>query len=956
MSQPNLGIESYDVANRANAEYIDSLYLQYQRDPRSVSPQWQAFFAGFDLASGRGGTPGGTKGERPPDEGLLTTGVHDLVHSYRELGHFIARLDPLGHDRSAHALLNLSEFGLSTADLEKQAYSGGFAGPFDGTLRDLLDKLRQTYCGTFGMEMMDIPDKHQREWLINRIEPILNHPQLSEDEAHAILFQLVASETLEQFLGTRYIGQKRFSLEGAESLIPMLNTLIEDGSRLGVEEAVMAMAHRGRLNVLAHVMNKPYETILSEFEGTIKAETDEGDGDVKYHLGYSSDRPASGGKPVHLLLCPNPSHLELVNPVMQGIVRAKQTLMGDRERNRVVPITMHGDAAFTGQGIVPETLGLSELPGYRTGGTINVIINNQIGFTATPRQTRFTPYPTDIAKSIQAPILHVNGDDPEACVHASKLAIEFRERFKVDVMIDLWCYRRHGHNETDEPGFTQPLMYKEIAKKKTTAQLYAERLISEGRLTQEHYDDMRQVVTERLTAAQERAKELKPRQRNISLGPVWKGFSRAARDWSAQTAVSREALEHVVRDATKLPESFTPHPKIVRVLNHRKQMVESGAGIDWGCAEMLAMGTLLLEKHWVRVTGQDVERGTFSHRHAILYDYENGSRYVPLAHLSPDQGHIIIANTMLSELAVLGFEYGYTLADPTTLVVWEAQFGDFVNGAQPIIDQFLVAGESKWQLMSGLVMLLPHGYEGQGPEHSNAYVERFLDLCAEDNIQVIMPTSPAQYFHALRRQIHRKFRKPLISFMPKSLLRYEPSFSHVEALTSGGFEMVVDDQLFANPNSEIRNPKQIQNPNVRETVRRVLLCAGKVYYTLDAARSKQPSADVAIVRVEQLYPFPQVEIAAIVEKYPRVEEIAWVQEEPQNRGGWRFMEPRLRESFADKLITYFGRESAASPATGSFKAHQAEEKELVAAALAIHPRAVPAGQIPATSAARGVSD
>jgi 2-oxoglutarate dehydrogenase E1 component len=464
--------------------------------------------------------------------------------------------------------------------------------------------------------------------------------------------------------------------------------------------------------------------------------------------------------------------------------------------------------------------------------------------------------------------------------------------------------------------------------------------VREGRITQEDLDDMKKVVLERLTGAQERAKELKPRQRNISLGPAWKGMSKAANDWSAKTAVPREVLAEVVKCATGLPETFTPHSKIVRVLNARKQMIETGRGIDWGCAEMLAMGSLLLEKHWVRLTGQDVERGTFSHRHAILYDFDTGSRYVPLAHLAPDQGHIIIANTMLSELAVLGFEYGYTLADPTTLVMWEAQFGDFVNGAQPIIDQFLVAGESKWQLMSGLVMLLPHGFEGQGPEHSNAYMERFLSMCADDNIQVIVPTSPAQYFHSLRRQIHRKFRKPLIVFSPKSMLRYEPSFSAIEEFTDASFRNVIDDP----------------NASERDKVRRLLLCTGKVFYTLDAARQKQPTNEVALVRVEQLYPFPQSELLTVIEQYPRVEEIAWVQEEPQNRGGWGFMEPRLRGMFPDKLITYFGRDASSSPAVGSSKTHQYEEKELLAAALAVHPRSVPAHAIPATSHSRAVSD
>src|SRR5688500_10036278 len=842
--------QSFDIISRANAEYIDQLYQQYQRDPRSVDTTWQAFFAGFDAGAARNQTPGGTHpGEAPHPEGALTTGVYDLVHSYRELGHFVARLDPLGHDRPSHPLLQLSEFGLTPGDLDKPAIKGGFhcppGTPDTITLRELIELLRATYSRTIGVEFMDIPDKAQREWLAQRMEPILNKPQFSPDESRAILFQLVAAEEFERFLHTRYIGQKRFSIEGGEALVPLLNTLIEDGAEFGVQEVVMGMAHRGRLNVLAHVMNKPYETILSEFEGTIKSdETDEGDGDVKYHLGYSNERSTVHGKKVHLLLAPNPSHLELVNPVMQGIVRSKQTYTNDNDRNRIVPIVLHGDAAFTGQGIVQETLGLSEMPGYRTGGTIHVIINNQIGFTATPKQIRFTPYPTDIAKSIQAPIFHVNGDDPEAVVHAARLAIDFRERFKMDVIIDLWCYRRHGHNETDEPGFTSPVLYKEIEKHKTTRELYAERLIAEGKVTAEDHEEMKAEVIARLTSAQGLAKEMKPRPRNVSLGPAWKGMTKAPASvdghWQAATAVPRETLQHIVKCATGVPSDFTPHPKIKRVLAARQQMVNPPAphtkNIDWGGAEQMAMGSLLLEGPWVRLMGQDVERGTFSHRHAILYDFENGKRYVPLAHLSKEQGHITITNSMLSELAVLGFEYGYTLADPRPLVMWEAQFGDFVNGAQPIIDQFIVAGESKWQLMSGLVMLLPHGYEGQGPEHSNAYVERWLSLCAENNIQVATPTTPAQYFHLLRRQIHRKFRKPLVLFTPKGLLRYEPSFSTIEELSEGGLQLVIDDP-------------HVHSPADKEKVRRVLLCTGKIYYTLQTAREKEPTPEVAIVRV-----------------------------------------------------------------------------------------------------------
>ena len=956
-------MEPFDIVNRGNAEYVDQLYQQYQKDPRSLDPAWQAFFAGFDTGyarsprtpAGAGKQPaqGATAPQRTSESGnglyapsaadeaekLFSIGVYDLVHSYRELGHFVAKLDPLGHDRPSHPLLELSEFGLSSEDLDRKVVTGGFAGQFDGTLRDLIEKLRLTYCRTVGVEFLDIPDKQQRDWLIHRIEPIYNRPTFSHEEKRSILQQLIAAEEFERFLHTRYVGQKRFSVEGGESLIPLLNTLIDGGAPLGVEEIVMAMAHRGRLNVLAHILHKPYEVILSEFEGTIKQEDDaEGDGDVKYHLGYTNDRPTAQGRKVHLLLCPNPSHLELVNPVMQGIVRAKQTYLKDAGRNRVVPITIHGEAAFTGQGIVPETLGLSELPGYRTGGTIHVIVNNQVGFTAGPKQTRFTPYPTDVAKMIQAPIFHVNGDDPEAVVWAAKLAIGFREQFKVDVMIDLWCYRRHGHNETDEPTFTQPVMYGQIQQHKTTRRLYTERLIAQGVITEADAEAMRQDVLSRLNSAFGLAKEHRPRQRNVSLGAAWKGMTKASHvhDWSAKTAVARDTLRFIADQTTKTPPDFNVHPKLQRVIQGRKQAVESGKGIDWGCAEMLAVGSLLMEGHAVRITGQDVERGTFSHRHDILNDYKDGKRFVPLAHLTPDQAHITITNSMLSELAVLGFEYGFTIADPRPLVIWEAQFGDFVNGAQPIIDQFIVAAESKWQLMSGLVMNLPHGYEGQGPEHSNAYMERFLSLCAEDNIQVIQTTTAAQYFHALRRQVTRRFRKPLVNFMPKSLLRYEPSSSTVEELTNGSFQLVLDD------------PAGLD----RDQVRRLLLCTGKVYYSLKAALEKQPerAKQIAVVRVEQLYPFPQKELQAVIAKYRRVQEVGWVQEEPQNRGAWTFMEPRLRQMLPDSgvVLNYHGRDAAASPATGSYKMHQIEEQELIAHALEVSPGDVPR-KAPATA-------
>ncbi len=928
-------MERFDLINRANADYIDRLYEQYQRDPRSLDEAWQAYFAGFESAGGRG-IPSG--GQHVP----LTIGVHNLVHTYRELGHFIAHLDPLGHNRPSHPLLELSQFGMSEPDLNRIVGRADFYGPTDGTLRDLIEKLRDTYCRTIGVEYMDIADKAQREWLAQRMEPILNRPAFSAEESRAILYQLVAAEELEKFLHTRYQGQKRFSLEGAEALIPLLNSIVDDGAAIGVEEICMGMSHRGRLNVLAHVLNKPYEVLFSEFQGTIIPQDSEGDGDVKYHLGYANDRPTKT-RTIHLSLSPNPSHLELVNPVVEGIVRAKQSYRGDTARERVVPLLMHGDAAFTGQGIVHETLNLSELPGYRTGGTIHVIINNQIGFTTSPMEGRFTPYPTDVAKMIQAPIFHVNGDDPEAVVHAARLAIEFRERFKCDVMIDLWCYRRHGHNEVDEASYTQPVMYRQIASHPSVREIYAQKVIREGKVSQAAHEEMRKVARERMEAAINQAKEYRPRQRTASINNLWKGMLAVTPgDASSKTTVPRDKLLKIAESLGKLPADFTVHPKLKKVLEARLDAVKSGVGIDWAGAEALALGSLLLEGTPVRFTGQDVQRGTFSHRHAVLHDYNTGRTYASLAHLDPKQGKFLIINTMLSELAVLGFEYGFSSADPRNLVVWEAQFGDFVNGAQPIIDQFIAAAHSKWHLMNGLVMLLPHGFEGQGPEHSNGYLNRFLALCAEDNLQVCVPTHPAQYFHLLRRQIHRKFRKPLVLMMPKSFLRFEPSGSRIEEFTDNGFQVVLDDPTAPE----------------RDSVSRVLFCTGKVYYSLAQAREKEQVKDVALVRVEQLYPFPKREIQNVLARYRKARDICWVQEEPRNRGAWSFMQDRLREVLPDPaVLNYFGRDASASPATGSPKMHQIEEAEIISHALDIRAKDVVVQQQPATAASpRPVSD
>jgi 2-oxoglutarate dehydrogenase E1 component len=714
------------------------------------------------------------------------------------------------------------------------------------------------------------------------------------------------------------VGQKRFSLEGAESLIPMLDTLIEKAGGVGVEEIVMGMSHRGRLNVLANVLGKPFEMIFSEFEGAFLPANVQGDGDVKYHLGYARDYVTREGRKLHVSLLSNPSHLEAIDPVVEGIVRAKQRALRDEERRRVMPLLIHGDAAFTGQGIVAETLAISDLLNYRTGGTLHIIVNNQIGFTTSPPDYRFTRYSSDVAKIIQAPVFHVNGNDPEAAVQAARLAAEFRDRFKADVIIDLMCYRRHGHNETDDPTFTQPVLYEEIAKMRPVRDLYAERLTGEKVLDAPAVDAIVAEYREIFDNARDYARDFMPRQQVFTLGGLWKGYTWATNDWSAQTAVPQPVLQNIVDRARKLPEGFTPHPKVQRLYEERAAMVHEQDRVDWGCAEMLAFGSLLLEGTNVRLSGQDASRGTFSHRHAILHDLKNDARHAPLSHLDKEQGWFLAIDSMLSEAAALGFEFGFSSADPRNLVVWEAQFGDFVNGAQIAVDQFISSAESKWQRMSGLVLLLPHGYEGQGPEHSSARPERFLQLCADDNMQVCNLSTPAQYFHALRRQIHRKFRKPLVVMSPKSLLRHKLAVSPLQDFTRGMFHAVL-------PDPEAPPPDQ---------TRRVLLCTGKIFYELLIGRRERSIDDVAIVRVEQLYPFPADELRAALEAYPSAREVFWVQEEPWNMGGWHFIYHRLMRVLGEqRTLGYVGRKEAASPATGSYKLHQKEQAEVVDRAL-----------------------
>ena len=898
----------FDFVARANPEYVESLYRQYREAPESVDERWALVFAGYEF--GRASGPEATTAGK-------TSTVADLVHSYRELGHLVARIDPLDPSPRRHPLLELGEFGLGEADLDRVVDCAPFRSLGRAPLRDLVAALQETYAGTLGVEYLCISEKAQREWLQERMEPSRNRPALATDDRVRLLEQLVAAETFEQFLHTSYVGQKRFSLEGGEALIPLLDTIVEEAAAQDADELVLGMPHRGRLNALAHILRKPYELILAEFEGSYLPWDTHGDGDVKYHLGYSQDRVSRGGRTIHLSMSANPSHLEAVDSVVEGIVRAKQSHRGDHEGRRVLPVLLHGDAAFLGQGSVYETLMMSRLPGFSTGGTVHIIINNQIGFTTSPEDYRVTRYPSDLAGVVQAPVFHVNGDDPEAALQAARLAVGYRQAFHADVFIDFVCYRRHGHNELDDPRFTQPVVYQAIDRHPSVVELYRERLAAQAVVEPGRAEQARESVKAALRAALAAARERMPRQRVAAFGGLWQGLSWAGEDWSARTAVPADRLRAIADAARRLPPGFTPHKRLPALLEARHAMVERGEGIDWGCGEMLAYGSLLLEGVPVRLSGQDSIRGTFSHRHAMLFDAETGAPYVPLDHLAGQQARIELVNSPLSEFGVVGFEYGMSSADPRRLVVWEAQFGDFANGAQVIIDQFIASGESKWQRQNGLVLLLPHGYEGQGPEHSSARLERFLQLCAEDNMQVVNCSTPAQLFHALRRQMHRAFRKPLVVMSPKSLLRHKRAVSRLGEFTDGAFQPVVADP----------------RPLDADTVRRVLVCSGKIYYDLDVGREERDWGGIAIIRLEQLYPFPATELGEALRRYPRDADVCWVQEEPANQGAWSFVQWRIETLLAGRRLRYIGRPEAASPATGSHKVHESEEMELVGQAL-----------------------
>lgn len=941
------------VMNGNNAAFIGNLYAKWVQAPSSIDPEFATLFAtlgdeaqqvlrdieGASWAKRPFGFPGPVAASDTIMSGrtISRQAIKDsiralmLIRVYRVRGHLEADLDPLGLRKPSHHIeLDPRSYGFTEADYDRPIFIDQVLGLETATLRQIVNIVRASYCGKIGVEFMHIQDPDQKSWIQKRIEGAPWRTAFDAPEKRKILEQLTEAEGFETFCQRRFVGTKRFGLEGGESTIPALHAMIEVAARAGVREIAIGMPHRGRLNTLVNVVKKPFTAVFSEFEGeSFKPDTVQGAGDVKYHLGTSTDLVIAGNN-VHVSLQPNPSHLEAVDPVVAGKVRARQDMAGDtRVRRSVMGILMHGDAAFAGQGLVYETLAMSQLIGYRTGGTIHIVVNNQIGFTTVPAHGYSGLYCTDIAKSVQSPIFHVNGDDPEAVVFVAKLAGEFRQEFGVDVVIDLVCYRRHGHNETDEPAFTQPVMYRAIAAQKTTRHLYAERLVNEHVVDAEQAKQLYDEFVQTMDDAYAAASGYKPNKADWLEGH-WAGFNQSHDEGDnaeEPTAVDASTLVEIGLSLTRTPSKFDINPKIARQMEAKREMIETGEGIDWATAEALAFGSLLLEGHRVRLSGEDCQRGTFSQRHAVLIDQRNQHEYVPLNNIRGDQAKIEIFNSLLSEAGVLGFEYGYSLADPHTLVLWEAQFGDFANGAQVIIDQFLSAGESKWLRMSGLTLLLPHGYEGQGPEHSSARLERYLQLCAEGNMSVCNITTPANYFHVLRRQLKRNFRKPLIIMTPKSLLRHKLA---VSALSDMG-----DNSIF---HAVIPEIDSLQPAN---QVKRVVICAGKVYYDLLSERRRLGINDVAIVRLEQLYPFPKTSLKTVLSPYMKAQ-IVWCQEEPENMGGWQFVDRRIEETLGcipsrkNKTRPIFaGRRAAASPATGLAKVHVEEQAALVHQALTI---------------------
>ena len=963
-----------------NAEYLEQLYARYANDPNAVDAAWQEFFrqlgdAELDVKADAAG-PSWARADWPPAPADELTAALDgqwpaqeakeagkkikakaeekgikvsdedvkravldsiralmLIRAYRIRGHLVADLDPLGmRDQTPHPELDPKSYGFTEADMDRPIFIDKVLGLETATLREIVAIVKRTYCGTFALQYMHISDPEQAGWLKERIEGFDKEITFTREGRRAILNKLVEAEGFEKFLHVKYMGTKRFGLDGGEALVPAMEQIIKRGGQLGLRDIVIGMPHRGRLSVLANVMAKPYRAIFNEFQGgSFKPEDVDGSGDVKYHLGASSDREFDGNS-VHLSLTANPSHLEAVNPVVLGKVRAKQDQLNDEDRTQVMGVLLHGDAAFAGQGVVAEGFGLSGLKGHKTGGTMHIVVNNQIGFTTAPHFSRSSPYPTDIALMVEAPIFHVNGDDPEAVVHAARVATEFRQKFHKDVVIDIFCYRRFGHNEGDEPMFTNPIMYKRIKGHKTTLQLYTERLVKDGLIPEGEIEDMKAAFQAHLNEEFEAGKEYKPNKADW-LDGRWSHLDREGEDYQrGETSIAPETLAEIGQSLVRAPEGYALHKTVGRILEAKAKMFETGEGFDWATAEALAFGSLLTEGYPVRLAGQDSTRGTFSQRHSGFVNQETEERYYPLNHIREGQAQYEVIDSMLSEYAVLGFEYGYSLAEPNALTLWEAQFGDFANGAQIMFDQFISSGESKWLRMSGLVMLLPHGFEGQGPEHSSARLERFLQMCGGDNWIVANCSTPANYFHILRRQLHRSFRKPLVMMTPKSLLRHKMCISKAEEFTTGSsFHRVLwDDAELGNSPTKLAKDDKIK---------RVVISSGKVYFDLLEERDARGIDDVYLLRLEQFYPFPAISLVKELERFKQAE-IVWCQEEPKNQGAWTFVEPniewvltRIKADYSRPR--YVGRTASASPATGLASQHKAQQAALVNEALTI---------------------
>ncbi|RYZ60587.1 MAG: 2-oxoglutarate dehydrogenase E1 component [Proteobacteria bacterium] len=913
----------FSFASGTNINFLEDLYKEYKKDPEAVDPSMKAFFEGYEFAAANNFAGASGDGDG------IEAKVEDYINLFRRLGHLSADLNPLKEKPTLDAMFSPENSGLAGVDDARTIHPASLPTKGPITFGEVRTLVTETYCSHIGADFRDTTDNEAIHWLQTQMESNHNRPGISADLKKYVVKKLVQAEGFEKFLQDRYLGQKRFSIEGLDTMVLLLDILADESVKANAEEIILGMAHRGRLNVLTNFMGKSYEQMIKEFEGT-EIETNGIDGDVKYHKGFANTLSTFSGGKIRAYLSPNPSHLEVVNPVVEGFARARQRLLGDTvERNRVVPMLIHGDAAFMGQGLVAETLNLAELEMYRTGGTIHIISNNQVGFTTDPEEGRSSRYASNMAKIIRAPVLHVNADDPEAVIWVAQLAVAYRQKFKCDIVIDLIGYRRHGHNETDEPLFTQPLMYKKIKAHPTVLTIYTDKLIKEGALAA---DDLAKQMKEFRDHLQDCMEKVRAGLVNI-VSTIPKEFEKAMKVVKAtpedsfkpvKTSIDLATIQKLVERTTYIPKGFTPNPKIERLLKSRVEMINGEGAIDWGLGESLAFASLGLEGKHIRLSGQDCQRGTFSHRHAVIRDAETGEKLHLLNQIDPKQATVEVINSPLSEQGVMGFEFGYTVADPDSLVMWEAQFGDFVNGAQMIIDQFLVASEAKWKQTSGLVLLLPHGHEGQGPEHSSGRPERFLQLCGDYNIQVANLTKPAQLFHMLRRQLARPFRKPLVIMTPKSLLRHPLCISKLDEFTKGGFQEVIDDV-------EIKK---------KADVRRVVFCTGKIFYELDKERQATPTKDqVAIVRIEQLYPFPEQQIQDVLKAYSAAEEILWVQEEPANMGTWTFIRHRLEALAAGRRVNYCGRRDAGTTAEGYLKVHEKEQKRIVVEALTLPEKA-----------------